>query len=341
MIRKNTTIYSKKTPISIEYVAASIFGVFIILLLCSFIISSYSTYGLILLIIAAPIMTLFYSLMASAFMSEKETLVFPLQMVLTAFVAFGFGVINYSEMPVNLAFPQSTYLVIVGFSYAIWFYVSFYLQIAIRSMVGANGDKEFLNSVTKSFETEKSLRSIREAFGQKWLSWLSGSVIIEDKSNDEEVKLRFKKLGTNFYIGLYAAIINNKTFLQMVSYCIHENIRRKDVFIDDDVTNYLMPQVKQISEKLDLVDCKDESITLLSKQFVFDARDFFFNMIRFPILGIIKYRTEIGVISLAVVVIMFSLSLRFSDTISDSLLAGFSGIAVAIMLAIIGLKRRR
>jgi hypothetical protein len=342
MYSKKTVNYSTKTPINLEYLTMTFLGIILVFGVSIWAVYTYPDYSGLVLILVTPLATLLYCLIASAYMTEKEIISPVFQMALSTFLALAIDAIVYYTEP---TLQPSTELlsVLLGtiFVYLLWISVSMYFHNLIRFLFGAHGTVESIDKYIKSFETTKSPKELVYEIKQRWVALLCGLRIVERKSSEEELKLRLIKRGTKLYIGMHGAAEGKKTYLHLVPYCIHENLRRKDILSNEDIDGFLKPQIEQIVKKLGLVECSDASSQSLAKKVFPDAIDFFLYPARFPIEMLKERKVEVAVVLIAIVAIMFLVSLRIANVISDSIFAGLTGTSVAIMLGVIGLRLRR
>lgn len=228
--------YSLKAPISIEYTVFMILGIFVSFVASFGAISIYPNYSELFLILVVPIITLAYSLFASLLMREREILFAPAQMVFSCITAVSALIVQYIQV---YKFTEYNNLIFgVLFVYTMWIAGSMIFQNAIRRVVGSYGNRETFDKYIQSFQSTKSINEIRYELKNRWLSLFCGLRIAEDKSNNNEIKIRLKKLGTNLYIGLYGFSKDSLTVIQAIPYCIRENIHRRDMVLDDNVKTF-------------------------------------------------------------------------------------------------------
>lgn len=333
-------MYSSKTPLTAEYVVLIAVGIFVNLSISLWAIFSWPNYALLTIIFVPLIVTPIYSLIASTYSLEKEIISPIFIMIFNAFAAVALDAMIYRDSPASELWST---LFPVIMMYFFWIGFSSYFHSLIRFLIGSYGKSESVEQNLISFETGMRPEDIVfEIKKKKWFGLLCGMSIYENKSRNGKVMLRLKKSGTNLYLGIYGqASKDGLTVLNIIPYCIYENLKRKDILSDTEIKEFLTPQIEQIQKKLGLTKWEKKQTNVTSSPLVPETIEYIMYPAHVPVEALREHKTEVIVIIIVGILIMLLTSLKVANFISDTVFAGFSGVLVAIAIAIIGYRLRK
>jgi ABC-type multidrug transport system fused ATPase/permease subunit len=239
-----------------------------------------------------------YSLVASIASPRKYT-ISPVYVVIFSIIPaylIGSYVVYeiYSLPPVDIRISQvMSYLSGVTVFYLIWVIASILvLQPIVRGLIGAFAERANIKSGTLFYTTSTLLGNILEKIeDSEWLSDLCSMEIFDRKEKEDELKLRFNKHKTNFYLVLYAKKESSETHVSLTPYELEENLVKKIIRISEDSKHYLQPQIEEFEKvfKLDKIQAEKSDI-------VYESLNYAMLPVRFP--AIIIYGKQISIAAL-------------------------------------------
>lgn len=331
-------MYSERVPISIHYLALIVAGVLGNIGVLLWFILTWPEYTFESLLFVPLGFGFLYSLYASSQSGEKE-IISPIYIL--TFNSLGvvlLAAVVYRDLPLNLW--EQRMLQMVGWC-AVSIAVSQYLHRAVRFLIGAYGQADLIENSIISYEIQKRPEDVLHEIKKKWLILSCGMEIAEKKTDKGKIKIRLNKARTNLYLLIYGTSIEpGKCLLNIIPYAMTESLRRKNIATSEEIKEFLMPQIRLLEQKLELVEigltgCEPQ------KCLVPETVEYALYPARFPVELIREHKKESRMIMLTASLIMASIWARVTNAISDTIFSVIIGVLMTSAVAVIGYWLRR
>jgi hypothetical protein len=334
-------MFSYRTPLTLEYVMVVVLGILLNLGVLLWATSTWPDSGGYFIALLPIVLTFAYCLVASSY-TERDIISPVFLMPFNTFLAILVTAWTYRNVSPDLL---RSYIVGVLIFYLILIALSPYAQNLISSILGVYGDMNSIKDNVISYEILQRPVDVVFQLDRQWLSLQCGMIVVENKSEENRVKLRLRRYQTNLHLAVYGVLEAGqcKTLLNMVPYALVQNMRAKDIISDLRIKQFLMPQVEEIVKNLGAFSVPKGATlppgTILpipeTVQYVLSPTRIARTM------TLQKHKSEAIIATLTGTMIMFLTTLRLANMLNDTLFTGLAGLAVAVGAFVIAYLSRK
>jgi hypothetical protein len=291
-----------------------------------------------------PLPATFLTCLFSSFFTKRKTLVSPLFVMIGNLIAATLlngvmAIYVYSSPPFAPETARTSFLgvlYITVFFYFLWTLASTLLNGLIRGLIGAYSEDENIENLVAFYESPLTPREMmHEIEKEEWLNDICSLGVANKTEGDDLLKLRLEKLGTDFYLGLYAkSESKNRSLVSLAPHQISENITSKTITSSQHVKDVLTYQLQEIEKQLKL-----KSISKGEAKILPETIDFVTSPARFPLL--VKYRKESAIV-IAGILSTLLLSISYlTRAIDSTMFISILAIIVTAAIALVDIAYRK
>jgi len=216
------------------------------------------------------------------------------------------------------------FLFLGGIAFLLWIYLSIYFsQPVIRNLIGAYADRSNIQDGTTLYQTPDFEHILEKIENKKWLTDLCSLRVFERKEDEDEIKLKFNKYSTNFYLSVYGKKVKSECYVALTHFQLFENLAEKVIVTNNDSRECLRPQIVEFEKSLNL-----KSTSVKKDQILYPSLNYAMAPARFPML--LRYRNQIITIAVTSLVSGLVGLARFMGGLDNEIFLGILAIVVAL-----------
>ena len=209
-------------------------------------------------------------------------------------------------------------------AFLLWIYLSInFSQPVIRNLIGAYAERSNLQDGTTLYQTPDLEHILEKIENKKWLTDLCSLRVFERKEDEDEIKLKFNKYSTNFYLSVYGKKVKSECYVALTHFQLFENLAEKAIVTNNDSRECLRPQIVEFEKSLNL-----KSTSVKKDQILYPSLNYAMAPARFPML--LRYRNQMITIAVTSLISGLVGLARFMGGLDNEVFLGILAIVVAL-----------
>jgi hypothetical protein len=336
--------FTEVTSRKLSYSVLIIIGVVVNLNIMIVAAIVFPTYATLLNIFVIPIpVTFVYCLYAST-TTLKRVVVSP------AIVMVGnlIGALLLNGLNVFFLYPTSLYapeyarsalysgLYVTILFFMVWILLAVPLNRIIRAFIGAYAEPDkiesFMDFYTSQNNPDELLYQIEN---YEWLNDICSLEVVDKKELKDSLRLRLRKLETDYYVGLYAKQKGKgKTTISLTPHKIYQDLWSKIITSSEDCKGTLKYQIKELETQLKLETASKEEAKILP-----ESINYVTSPARFPMF--VKYKNQVAIMLVAMFIISSSFVAFIYGALDSTFLVSIVTVTITSTLTLLNLTLRK